>query len=335
MRVERHADIDTAPLVEVETAVPDPGAGEALVRVNVCGVCHTGLHVVEGDLPGGRLPVTPGHQVAGVVEALGSGVVRYRVGDRVGIPWLNSTCGDCRFCRSGRENLCDRARFTGYDVDGGFAEYLAVPEGFAYPLPEGYDDIAVAPLLCGGVIGLRALRLSGASEGDVLGLYGFGASAHIVIQVALHRGSRVFVFTRGARHADLARELGAEWVGRAGGGAPEELDSAIIFAPAGPLVPIALRALSKGGTLALAGIHMSNIPEMEYSLLYGERVVRSVANSTRADVRDLLEVAPRVPVRTDVEVFPLEEANAALQRLKAGGIRGAAVLDVAGGALQA
>lgn len=335
MRVERHADIDTAPLVEVETAVPDPGAGEALVRVNVCGVCHTGLHVVEGDLPGGRLPVTPGHQVAGVVEALGSGVVRYRVGDRVGIPWLNSTCGDCRFCRSGRENLCDRARFTGYDVDGGFAEYLAVPEGFAYPLPEGYDDIAVAPLLCGGVIGLRALRLSGASEGDVLGLYGFGASAHIVIQVALHRGSRVFVFTRGARHADLARELGAEWVGRAGGGAPEELDSAIIFAPAGPLVPVALRALGKGGTLALAGIHMSNVPEMEYSLLYGERVVRSVANSTRADVRDLLEVAPRVPVRTDVEVFPLEEANAALQRLKAGGIRGAAVLDVAGGALQA
>ena len=335
MRVERHADIDTASLLEVETAVPDPGVGEMLVRVNVCGVCHTDLHVAEGDLPGGRLPVTPGHQAAGVAEALGPGAVRYRVGERVGIPWLYSTCGECRFCRSGRENLCDRARFTGYDVDGGFAEYLTVPEGFAYRLPEGYDDLAVAPLLCGGVIGLRALRLSGATEGDVLGLYGFGASAHIVIQVALHRGSRVFVFTRGARHADLARDLGAEWVGRAEGEAPEELDSAIIFAPAGPLVPMALRALGKGGTLALAGIHMSNIPEMEYSLLYGERVVRSVANSTRADVEELLEVAPRVPVRTDVEVFPLEEANAALQRLKAGGIRGAAVLDVAGGTLQA
>ncbi|NQU96213.1 MAG: zinc-dependent alcohol dehydrogenase family protein [Chloroflexi bacterium] len=335
MRVERHADIDTAPLVEVETAVPDPGKGEVLVRVNVCGVCHTDLHVAEGDLSGGRLPVTPGHQAVGVVEALGPGAVRYRVGDRVGIPWLYSTCGECRLCRNGRENLCGGARFTGYDVDGGFAEYLRVPEESAYRLPEGYDDLAVAPLLCGGVIGLRALRLSGASEGDILGLYGFGASAHIVIQVALHRGSRVFVFTRGARHAGLARELGAEWVGRAGDEAPEDLDSAIIFAPAGPLVPMALRALSKGGTLTLAGIHMSNIPEMEYSLLYGERVVRSVANSTRADVEELLEVAPRVPVRTDVEVFSLAEANVALQRLKAGGIRGAAVLDVAGGALRA
>ena len=335
MRVERHADIDTAPLVEVETAVPDPGKGEVLVRVNVCGMCHTDLHVVEGDLSGGRLPVTPGHQAVGVVEALGPGAVQRRVGDRVGIPWLYSTCGECRFCRNGRENLCGGARFTGYDVDGGFAEYLRVPEESAYRLPEGYDDLAVAPLLCGGVIGLRALRLSGASEGDILGLYGFGASAHIVIQVALHRGSRVFVFTRGARHAGLARELGAEWVGRAGDEVPEALDSAIIFAPAGPLVPIALRALSKGGTLTLAGIHMSNIPEMEYSLLYGERVVRSVANSTRADVEELLEVAPRVPVRTDVEVFSLAEANVALQRLKAGGFRGAAVLDVAGGALRA
>ena len=328
MRVERYAAIETLPLTEVEVGVPEAGAGEVVVRVNVCGVCHTDLHVVEGDLPGAKLPLTPGHQVAGTIEAVGTQATRYRVGDRVGVPWLHSTCGECRFCLNGEENLCDRARFTGYDVDGGFAEYVTVPEAFAYELPDGYDDLAVAPLLCGGVIGYRALRLSGAGEGDVLGLYGFGASAHIVIQVALHRGSRVFVFTRGAQHAALARELGAEWVGRAEDEAPEELDSAIIFAPAGPLVPMALRALRKGGTLALAGIHMSDIPQMEYSLLYGERVVRSVANSTRVDVEELLAVAPRVPVRTEVEVFPLAQANVALQRLKDGGIRGAAALRV-------
>ena len=332
MRVERQADVGTAPLAEVEMEVPATGPGEVLVRVNVCGVCHTDLHVVEGDLPGGKLPITPGHQVAGVIEGVGTGVTRYRIGDRVGVPWLHSTCGECRFCHNRQENLCDRPRFTGYDVDGGFAEYLTVPAGFAYRLPKGHDDLAAAPLLCAGVIGYRALRFSGAGEGDVLGLYGFGASAHIVIQVALHLGSRAFVFTRGARHAELARELGAEWVGRAEGEATQELDSAIIFAPAGPLVPMALRALRKGGTLVLAGIHMSNIPEMEYSLLYGERVVRSVANSTREDVTELLELAPQVPVRTDVEVFPLMEANVALERLKAGKIRGAAVLRVANGA---
>ena len=329
MRVERHGDIDTAPLTEVDIDVPAAGRGDVLVRVNVCGVCHTDLHVAEGDLPRGKLPVTPGHQVAGIVEAAGPNATRYRIGDRVGIPWLHRTCGECRFCRSGQENLCDRAQFTGYDVAGGFAEYMTVPEAFAHRLPDGYDDLAVAPLLCGGVSGYRALRLSGAGEGDVLGLYGFGASAHIVIQVAMHRGSRVFVFTRGAEHAELAHRLGAEWAGRAEDEAPEELDSAIIFAPAGPFVPRALGALRKGGTLALAGIHMSDIPEMKYSLLYGERVVRSVANSTRADVEELLNVAPRVPVRTDVEVFPLADANVALQRLKAGRIRGAAALQVA------
>ncbi|MBM3957188.1 MAG: zinc-dependent alcohol dehydrogenase family protein [Gemmatimonadetes bacterium] len=330
MRVERHGKIEAAPLAEVELPVPDAGPGEVLVRVNVCGVCHTDLHVAEGDLPGGKLPVTPGHQVAGLIAAVGPGVEGRRTGERVGVPWLYDTCGECRFCRSGRENLCDRALFTGHSVDGGYAEYLAVPEESAYRLPDGFDDAAVAPLLCGGVIGLRALRLSGAGKGDLLGLYGFGASAHIVIQIALYRGSRAFVFTRGAEHAALARRLGAEWVGRAGDGAPGELDAAIIFAPAGPLVPMALRALKKGGTLALAGIHMSNIPEMEYALLYGERVVRSVANSTRADVVELLDVAPRVPVQTDVEAFPLVEANDVLRRLKAGGIRGAAVLQVAG-----
>lgn len=330
MRVERHGDIGTAPLVEMEVPLPAAGPGEVLVRVNVCGICHTDLHVVEGDLPGGKLPVTPGHQIAGVVEAAGPGATRHRIGSRVGVPWLYDTCGECQFCQRARENLCDRARFTGYDLDGGFAEYLTVPETSAYGLPQGYDDLAVAPLLCGGVIGYRALRLSGAGDGDVLGLYGFGASAHVVIQVALHRGTRVFVFTRGAEHAELARQLGAEWVGRGEDEPPEELDAAIIFAPAGPLVPMALSALGKGGTLALAGIHMSNIPEMEYSLLYGERVVRSVANSTRVDVEELLEVAPQVPVRTEVEEFPLAEVNAVLKRLKAGGVRGAAALRVAG-----
>jgi len=329
IRVERHAPIESSPLVEVGMPIPAPGPSEVLVRVSVCGVCHTDLHVVEGDLPGGPLPITPGHQVVGTVEVLGPGATRYRSGDRVGVPWLYGTCGECRFCAGGQENLCNAARFTGCHADGGFAEFMVVPEVSAYALPNGYDDLAVAPLLCGGVIGYRALRLSGAGRGDVLGLYGFGASAHIVIQVALHRGCRVFVFTRGAKHAELARTLGAEWVGRAENRAPDELDSAIIFAPAGPLVPLALGALRKGGTLALAGIHMSDIPAMRYSLLYGERVVRSVANSTRSDVEELLRVAPDVPVRTDVEVFPLREANAVLRRLKESGIRGAAVLRAA------
>lgn len=328
MVLHEPAPIETAPLRLEETATPRPGPGEVRLRVRACGICHTDLHVVEGELPPVKRPIIPGHQIVGVVDALGEGVEAPRPGERAGVPWLHQTCGACAFCLRGEENLCERARFTGYSADGGYAEYAVAPADFVYPLPAGLSDIAAAPLLCAGIIGYRALRLSGVRPGERLGLYGFGASAHIAIQVARHWGCEVYVFSRGEEHRRLAAALGAAWTGHAEESPPGLLDAAIIFAPAGRLVLEALRVLRKGGTLALAGIYMSPIPEMPYDLLYGERVVRSVANSTRQDAAELLQLAAEIPVKTEVEVFPLAEANQALRRLKEGQIRGAGVLEI-------
>jgi alcohol dehydrogenase, propanol-preferring len=305
--------------------LPDPqaGPGQVLIEVSACGICRTDLYIVDGELTEPKLPLVPGHQIVGRVAAGGG---RFAEGQRVGVPWLGSTDGTCRYCRSGRENLCDRARFTGYDIDGGYAGRTVADERFCFPLPDGYEDLQAAPLLCAGLIGHRTLRLAG--QGERLGIYGFGAAAHIVCQVALHEGWRVFAFTRADDEAtqEFALELGAEWAGDALGPPPEELDAALIFAPAGELVPAALRAVAKGGTVVCGGIHMSDIPSMPYELLWGERVLRSVANLTRADAEEFLELAPRVPVRTEVETFPLEQANDALDRVRSGNLRGAAVL---------
>jgi propanol-preferring alcohol dehydrogenase len=309
--------------------VPEPSAGQICLRVRACGVCHTDLHLVEGEIELPRLPVVPGHQVVGTLHTLGDGVARFTVGDRVGVPWLHSTCGQCDYCRRGQENLCDNARFTGQHADGGFAEYMVVPAAFAYPIPEGFPDEQAAPLLCAGIIGYRSLRLSEIQPGGRLGLYGFGASAHVTIQVARHWGCVVYVFTRSAEHQRHALALGAAWVGQAQDTPPAELDSAITFAPAGWLVPEALRVLRKGGTLAINAIHMSPIPEIPYALIYGERTVRSVANSTRQDAIELLQLAAEIPLHTDVELYPLEDANAVLQRLKRADVQGAAVLQIA------
>jgi propanol-preferring alcohol dehydrogenase len=313
-----------------EVAPPEPAVGQALVRVDACGICRTDLHVVDGELPDPKLPLVPGHQVVGRVTEAGTACETLRVGDRVGVPWLGWTCGVCRYCASGRENLCDQARFTGYGLDGGFAEQLAADERYCLPLPEGYPDAQVAPLLCAGLIGYRALRMAG--EAERLGLYGFGASAHIVCQVARSQGRRVFALTRAEdlEAQRFALELGAEWAGDALARPPEELDAAIIFAPVGELVPAALEAVAKGGTVVCAGIHMSDIPSFPYELLWGERTVRSVANLTRRDGEEFLALAPQVPIRTHVETFALEDAQKALDRLRAGEVRGAAVLDLAG-----
>lgn len=326
--LHRSKPIEQEPLDVEEVSVPPLDRDDVLVRVSVCGVCHTDLHVVEGDLMLPGIPLIPGHQVVGTVEQTGSGVDQFRSGDRVGVAWLHWACGECPFCRSGRENLCESGRFTGYHADGGYAQFTVVPADFAYHVPDNFSNVQAAPLLCGGVIGYRALRLSGAQPGQVVGLYGFGSSAHIVIQLARHMGCEVYVFTRSAEHQELARRLGAGWVGRAEERAPASLDSAIIFAPAGPLVPLALKALKPAGTLALAGITMTPIPEMPYELLHGERVVRTVANATRRDAQELLRLAAEVPVRTQVETFPLHEANRALCLLKDGRIDGSAVLTV-------
>ena len=328
MVLESAKPAEQNPLRLQDVPLPQPDAGEVRVRVSCCGLCHTDLHTVEGDLPLPRLPLVPGHQVVGVVEAAGAGARRLREGDRVGIPWLHWTCGQCAYCRRGQENLCDRARFTGYHVDGGYAERALVGEEFAVSIPAAFDDAHAAPLLCAGIVGYRSFRLSGARKGDRLGLYGFGASAHIVLQCARHLGCEVWVFTRSREHQELAKKLGAAWVGAAGEPTPGQLDSAILFAPAGGLVPPALAALRKGGTLALAGITMSPIPQLDYSSLYHERVVRSVANATREDARDFLELAAQVPIRTEVEMFELEQANAALQALKSSRIASAGVLRV-------
>jgi propanol-preferring alcohol dehydrogenase len=302
---------------------PEPGPGQVALEVHACGVCRTDLHIVDGELTKPKLPLVPGHQiVATVIE----GGERFTPGQRVGVPWLGWTDGTCRYCRSGRENLCDHARFTGYDIDGGYAERTVADERFCFPLPDGYEDLKAAPLLCAGLIGFRTLRLAG--DAERVGIYGFGAAAHIICQVAVHEGRRVFAFTRADDEATqaFALELGAEWAGDALGPPPEELDAALIFAPAGELVPPALRAVAKGGTVVCGGIHMSDIPSMPYELLWGERVLRSVANLTRADAEEFLDLAPRVPVRTEVTTFPLEEANEALDRMRSGGVRGAAVL---------
>jgi propanol-preferring alcohol dehydrogenase len=313
------------PLREAELPAPKPGPGQVLVAVDACGVCRTDLHVVDGELPDPKLPLVPGHQIVGRVVTGGE---RFAADDRVGVPWLGWTCGECRYCLNGRENLCDRARFTGYQLDGGYAALAAADERFCFPVPEGYDDLQAAPLLCAGLIGYRSLRLAG--DAERLGLYGFGASAHIVAQVARHEGRRVFAFTRaGDEQAQaFALALGAEWVGDSFSRPPDELDAAIVFAPVGELVPAALAAVAKGGVVVCAGIHMSDIPSFPYELLWGERVLRSVANLTRRDGEDFMELAPRVPVRTEVELFPLERANDALARLRAGEVRGAAVLAV-------
>jgi propanol-preferring alcohol dehydrogenase len=301
-----------------------------LVRVTACAVCRTDLHVVEGELPPMKSPLIPGHQIVGEIEAKGEHASAYRIGARVGIAWLHSTDGTCEYCRSGRENLCDHPAFTGYTVDGGYAEYALADESFVYPIPDGFDDEQAAPLLCAGIIGFRSLRLSGIQKGGRLGLYGFGAAAHVAIQVARYWGAEVYACTRDQRHQKLALELGAVWAGANVDPPPAQLDSAIIFAPAGEIVPAALKALKKGGTLALGGIHMSAIPPLDYDLLYQERVVRSVANNTRQDGHDFLRVAAEIPIRTQIELFPLEDANRALNKLKSDAIRGAAVLKISG-----
>ncbi len=317
-----------APLLEKELPEPIPGSGQVLLRVRACGVCRTDLHIVDGELPGLGRRIVPGHQIVGVVEAAGEGVERPAVGERVGVPWLGWTCGECRFCRSGRENLCAEARFTGYQIDGGFAELAVADARYCFPIPGDYPDLQAAPLLCAGLIGYRSLSMAG--DARRLGLYGFGAAAHIVAQVARHQGRRVFAFTRADdREArEFALSLGAEWAGDALGPSPEPLDAAILFAPAGELVPAALRAVERGGVVVCAGIHMSDIPSFPYRILWEERVVRSVANLTRRDGEEFLALAPRVPVRTEVETFSLGEANEALGRLRAGRVRGAAVLFV-------
>ena len=326
MVLEKPADVREAPLRAVESPEPEPGLGEIRVRVKACGLCHTDLHIVEGELPAPRLPVIPGHQIVGVVEARGEGASRFREGDRVGVPWLHDACGACEYCARGRENLCEFARFTGLHVNGGYAEFTVVSQDFAYPVPVSFSDEAAAPLLCAGIIGYRALRLSEIRPGETLGLYGFGASAHIAIQVARHWKCEVYVFTRSKEHRQLARELGAAWTGRAEEDPPARIHSAVIFAPAGPLVPEALRVLRKGGVIALAGIYMSPIPSLEYSSIYHERTLRSVANSTRQDAHEILRLAGEIPIHTEIETFALEEANEALLRLKESRIRGAGVL---------
>ncbi|HEV2386326.1 MAG TPA: zinc-dependent alcohol dehydrogenase family protein [Candidatus Acidoferrales bacterium] len=322
------APIETNPLEFTDAPLPQPAPGELLVRVGSCGVCRTDLHVIEGELPPRKSPVIPGHQAVGMVEALGDGARRFGIGTRVGIAWLHHTDGVCEYCRAGAENLCDHPGFTGYTVDGGYAQYLTVPESFAYPIPAGFADDQAAPLLCAGIIGFRSLRLSGIRPGGRLGFYGFGAAAHIAIQVARHWNVAVYASTRDLRHQRLALELGAAWAGGTLDAPPVKLDAAIVFAPAGEIVPAALAALGKGGTLVLGGIHMSRIPAMDYELLYQERVIRTVANNTRRDGEDFLELAAKIPIHTEVRVFPLPEANRALNALKNDAIPGAAVLRV-------
>lgn len=315
------------PLQLTELPRPTPGPGQLLLRVHACAVCRTDLHVVDGELPSPALPLVPGHEIVGLVEARGAGAERFAPGDRVGVPWLGWTCGVCRYCRSGRENLCDRARFTGYQINGGYAEYTVADERFCFPIPASYSDRSAAPLLCAGLIGYRSLRAAG--DAGRIGLYGFGAAAHIVAQIARAENRRVFAFTRAGDIAgqQFARNVGAEWAGGSDEPPPEPLDAAIIFAPVGPLVPVALRHVVKGGTVVCAGIHMSDIPAFPYEILWGERIVRSVANLTRRDGEEFLTLAPRVPVHTTIETMPLAAANQALERLRTGEVTGALVLN--------
>ena len=312
----------------VDLPAPTPGTGQLLVSVHACGVCRTDLHIVDGDLEKPKLPLVPGHQIVGTVVEAGEGAERFAAGARVGVPWLGWTCGECRYCRSGRENLCDRARFTGYDIDGGYAELAVADERYCFPIPEGYPDEQAAPLLCAGLIGYRALRLVG--DAERIGFYGFGASAHILCQVAVHQGRRVFAFTREGDEEGqaFARRLGAEWAGSSEEAPPEEIDGAIVFAPVGSLMTTALRISAKGARVISAGIHMSDIPSFPYAELWGERVLGSVANLTRRDGEEFMALAPQVPVRTEVEVYGLEEANEVLDSIRDGSLTGAAVLRV-------
>jgi alcohol dehydrogenase, propanol-preferring len=317
------------PLQYREVPVPRPGPEQVLIRVQACGVCRTDLHIVDGELTEPKLPLIIGHEIVGQVAAVGEKVARFRAGDRIGVPWLGWTCGQCRFCRRGRENLCDAPRFTGYTLDGGYAEYAVADQHYTFHLPEGYSNAEAAPLLCAGLIGYRSYRLTGFGV-ERLGIYGFGAAAHITIQVAVHQGQKVYGFTRPGDTVtqEFARRLGAVWAGGSDELPPEELDAAIIFAPVGDLVPTALRATCKGGVVVCGGIHMSDIPSFPYDLLWGEREVRSVANLTRQDGEEFLALAPKVPVKTEVQTFPLNQANEALNALRSGQIHGAAVLIV-------
>jgi len=322
------APVETNPLTLIDLPRPTPPSGYLLVQISVCGVCHTDRHVVEGELPNPKLPIIPGHEIVGVVAEIGQGVTRFPQGTRVGIPWLYSADGTCEYCRHEQENLCETARFTGYTVDGGYTEYIVVPQEFAVSIPDRFTDVEAAPLLCAGIVGYRSLRLANVQRGARLGLYGFGASAHICIQIARYWGCEVYVFTRSEEHQLHARELGAAWVGQAQDTPPTKLDRAIIFAPAGWLVPLALGHLRKAGTLCINAIHTSPIPEMPYDLLWHERIIRSVANATRRDAEEFLSLAAEIPIHTDTQPFDLDDANHVLQLLKRGEINGAAVLNV-------
>ena len=329
MVLEEIAPIDTSPLKLTDLPVPDPPAGQVRLRVRCCAICRTDLHVIEGELPRRKLPLIPGHQIVGVVDAVGRGCSTLNVGDRVGVAWLRHTCGTCRFCAAGRENLCESQQFTGYHADGGYAEHALVPEDFAYRIPEAFDDVSAAPLLCAGIVGYRALKRSELPDGGKLAIYGFGSSAHVIAQIALHRGCEVYVVTRGASHRELARRMGAKWVGQRAADLPVKTDSAIIFAPAGELVPDALAALEKGGTLSLAGIYMTPIPRMDYEkYVFYERNIHSVTANTRQDGRELLEEAATIPIRPHTTTYRLHEANQALQDLKADRLNGTGVLVV-------
>jgi propanol-preferring alcohol dehydrogenase len=325
--VHAQAPVEASPLVIEEVAEPSAGADEVKIRVHACGVCHTDLHIAEGDMPLVKTPVIPGHQIVGTIESVGEEVAAERVGERVGVPWMSSSCGVCGLCRAGRENLCGQSRFTGYHVDGGFAEYAVAPSSAAHPLPPSFADENAAPLLCAGIIGYRSLRLAEVEPGKRLGLYGFGASAHLAIQVARYWGCEVFVFTRGRHHRELAEQLGAVWVGDARDEPPAKLDSAITFAPVGWIVPEALRALAPAGTLAINAVHLDGVPALDYQKhLYWEKTLRSVANLTHEDARQFLELAGEIPIETTVETFPLEDANEALRQLKLSKIEAAAAL---------
>ena len=329
MSFDAPAPVEHRPLQLVNRSTPSPAPGQVVVKVSVCGVCRTDLHVIEGELPPRKSPLTPGHQAVGTVQELGEGVEGLKVGARVGVPWVHNTCGRCSFCRRDRENLCESALFNGFSVDGGYADYVLSDHSFTFPIPDSFPDLQAVPLLCAGVIGYRALCLADVPDGGRLGLYGFGGSAHIVIQIAVHMGLEVYVFSRSEEHGALARELGAVWVGNAQQGPPHKLDSSIMFAPAGGMVPLALEHLGKGGVLSLAGIYMTPIPTLDYTRhLYDEKIIRSATNSTRQDVQELLSLAAEIPVRTRVQPYPLEAANDALIDLKNGRINGAAALTL-------
>jgi len=318
-----------SPLQLVELPLPECGADDILLKVSACGVCRTDLHIQDGELSGPKLPLIPGHEIVGIVAAKGERVERFAIGQRLGVPWLGHTCGHCRYCISGRENLCDNASFTGYTLNGGYAEYAVADQRYCFLLPEGYSDAEAAPLLCAGLIGYRALVAAG--DAKRIGIYGFGAAAHIIVQLARCQGRTVFAFTKPGDLAGqcFAKELGATWVGDSTAAPPDEMDAAILFAPVGALVPEALRRTAKGGTVVCAGIHMSDVPGFPYSILWGERTVRSIANLTRRDGEDFFSIAPKAGIRTVVETFRLEQANEALDRLRNGSIRGAAVLVMA------